>query len=180
MNHSTTWFAFFRYAVFALIAYSLAHVAIDQRGPGAIRGHGIYDEYVYTFGWPIVAASHQISEPILANPPQGIERIEYWNFNWWWVAVDAITLILIVFCSFAVAHKPTKFQFRQFSLASLLLAITIAALISPYEFDSIRRLLGSSVGSYQPITVYPLWLSIPVLCGTASVFFVMTNLTSSR
>ncbi len=181
--HQTTWFAFFRYSAFVLIVCSTAYVAIDQRDPGVVRGSGMYDHYVYTFGWPIVAGTHQISEPMLANPPQGMDRLEYWDFNWWWVAVDSFALTLIFVCAFVVAQQWRNL--RRFSLASLLIATTISAFaifISPFEFDSIRRLLASGVGSYHPVTLYPFWLSVPVLCGIACVMAVMAKLigASSR
>ena len=181
-QHQTTWIAFFRYALFALIVCSTVYVMTDQRAPGVVTGHGMYDHHVYTFGWPIVAGTHLISEPMLANPPQGMDRLEYWDFNWWWVAVDVIVITLIFICSFFVAHKWRNFQFSRFSLASLLIATTIAAfaiLVSPYEFDWMRRLIASissEVGSYHPVTLYPLWLCIPVLCGIACVLLLMAKL----
>ena len=174
--------AILRYAAVGLVALCTAYVALDQREPGVVRGHGMYDHYVYTFGWPIVAGSHQVSEPILANPPKGMDRIEYWNFSWLWVAFDAIVFATIAACSFVIALWLPRIQRRRFSLSTLFVAMTIAALamlLWPLEFDAMRRLFSSifsSVGSYHPVTLYSLWISVPVLCGLTCVSIVMSSL----
>lgn len=65
--------ALVRYASVAIVALASAFVAIDQRDPIVFFGHGMYDHHVYTFGWPVVAGSHQISEPMITSP---VDRME--------------------------------------------------------------------------------------------------------
>ena len=175
-------FSLLRYATVAIVAIAAAFVAIDQRGPGAVRGSGMYDDSVYTFGWPFAAGAHQISQPILANPPQGMERIDHWDINWWLVVLNLALLAVIVLCVFGIARFYLPLiRFRRLSLSALFVAVTTASLITvllTMEFDPMVRLFASiatPVGAYYPITLNPFWISIPVLYGLSCVSIVLAN-----
>ena len=172
-------FNILRFVAVGCVAICAAYVTIDQRG-GAIRGHGMYDYYVYSFGWPIVAGTHQIEMPILASPPPGIERIDHWELDWALVTFDAFIFATIVICTHIMTHRMANMQFRRFSLSVLFTIMTIASLAIAFlllEFDSRGSLFGSisSVGHYQAVSHYSPWVFVPIFGGVACVAIVMAD-----
>jgi hypothetical protein len=171
-----------RYATVAWITIAAGVATFDQRS-GLVDTHGGYAHCTYLSGWPFVCMERYAPKPFFKIYPELPERR---TIDMLAVVFDLGVFVAIVASSVLVAHR-LRFleESRQIHLAHMFVLVNVVAALAAllrHELDSLTRItavIGGSLRSYYPITLYDWWVFVPVLCGVACFVVAVSSIVAA-
>jgi hypothetical protein len=168
-----------RYGMVAAVGVGVSFAAFHERVSPPFGCTARSCCYSHESGWPLTCSVRLSSHSIRSASFKNV--IESGPRRWapLAVSVDVMSGVVLVFCSFVVARYGLRYLRRfQFSIASLMYLMFVIAIlcsIARYELDPITNVLasfGGGLNAFYPITLYPMWVSVPVVYGMGCVTIV--------
>ena len=171
-------------AAIIVVSGSFLYTNFVPRVAGIIISSGFHDQSRQNFGWPAIYYIRSVSTPTSSfPPPHDKPTIHTQYFSLFRLTVNIIALILAISSTWFVSGRPFEsrrlFQFRIATLMSLMAVCAVLCKILLYEWPDDSKwivLFISGSDFYYPITQYPVWIYVPVLCGVACSVFILCEL----
>lgn len=140
--------------------------------------HGLHYNYCVRYGWPLVSYTQWVSEPqpqAELPPPYDKRRISATDHLHVFTIVNIVVGLLMTISTLIVLRLACKEEACFTLRAALLPAVLVLGAmfaIACYEYSiRVDALILVEVIAYYPVSLYPLYISVPLFWGIACMIY---------